>query len=41
MTGQTDLTDATWNDFVSNCQSMGLDDILAAYTSAYERYTGE
>ena len=41
MTGQTELTDEAWEEFVSRCNSMNLEDILDAYTSAYERYTGK
>ncbi|MBQ9269583.1 MAG: hypothetical protein IJ206_08725 [Oscillospiraceae bacterium] len=41
MTGQTELNDKTWEEFVTNCNSMDLDAILDAYTSAFERYTGK
>lgn len=41
MTGQNELNDQTWGDFVSRCQSMNLDEILAVYTEAYERYTSK
>ena len=41
MTGQTELNDKTWEEFATNCNSMDLDAILAAYTSAFERYTGK
>ena len=39
MTAQTELNDASWNEFVSRCESMNLDQILKVYTGAYERYT--
>lgn len=38
MTGQSELDDAAWDTFVSRCQSMNLEEILAVYTEAYERY---
>lgn len=41
MTGQTELNDSTWDEFVSKCQSMQLDEILEVYTGAYERYTAQ
>ena len=41
MTGQADLTDATWNEFVSKCQSMNAELILEVYTEAYQRYTAQ
>lgn len=41
MTGQQDLTDASWDEFVSKCESMRLDTILEVYTGAYERYIGQ
>lgn len=41
MTGQTELNDKTWTDFVSNCESMSLDKILEVYTGAFERYTSK
>lgn len=41
MTGQTELNDSTWDEFVTNCQGMQLDTILEVYTEAYERYIGQ
>ena len=41
MTGQTELTDSSWQEFVDKCDSMKLDDILEVYTGAYERYIGQ
>ena len=38
MTGQTKLTDESWNTFVEECQSMNLDKILEVYTGTYQRY---
>jgi putative aldouronate transport system substrate-binding protein len=36
--GATELNDDTWNDFVSTCESMGLDKIVAVYQNAYDQY---
>ncbi len=33
-----ELTDDSWNQFVSTCQGFQLDEILSAYTAAYQRY---
>lgn len=33
-----ELTDDSWNEFVSTCQSFRLEEILSTYTTAYERY---
>lgn len=41
MTGQTELNDSTWGEFVSKFQSMQLDEILEVYTGAYERYIAQ
>jgi len=38
MTGQTPLNDETWNNYVDTVNSMGIDDVTAAYADAYERY---
>lgn len=38
MTGQSELTDATWDKFVADCESMNLQTILDVYTGAYQRY---
>ena len=38
MTGQNELNDAAWDDFVAKCESMNLAEILEVYTGAYERY---
>lgn len=37
--GESDV-DADWNSFVETVQSMGIDDVVAAYESAGERYFG-
>lgn len=39
MTGQTELTDESWETFVADCEAMSLQEILDVYTGAYERYT--
>jgi putative aldouronate transport system substrate-binding protein len=36
--GALELNDDTWNDFVSTCDSMGLNDIVAVYQNAYDEY---
>lgn len=33
-----ELTDKSWDEFVSTCQGFQLDQILNTYTAAYERY---
>ena len=33
-----ELTDESWNEFVTTCQGFQLDEILSAYTAAYQRY---
>ena len=38
MTLSADLTDESWNEYVDYIQSHGIDDVIAAYQSAYERY---
>ena len=41
MTGQTELSDESWETFVADCEAMSLDEILEVYTGAYERYTSK
>jgi putative aldouronate transport system substrate-binding protein len=36
--GAVELNDDTWNDFVSTCESMGLNEIVAVYQNAYDEY---
>ncbi len=38
MTCATDLTDESWNAYVSYIEDSGISDIIAAYQSAYDRY---
>ena len=38
MTGAVELTDDSWNEFVSTMESMGLNDIIAVYQNAYDQY---
>lgn len=38
MSGVDELSDETWNEFVSTCNSMQLDVIQFAYQSAFNRY---
>ena len=32
--------DATWDNHIASLKAMGLDEVVAAYNSAYERYKG-
>ena len=38
MTCAADLTDDSWNEYVSYIEDSGIADITAAYQSAYDRY---
>ncbi|MCL2462154.1 MAG: extracellular solute-binding protein [Defluviitaleaceae bacterium] len=38
VTGDTPLTDASWNDFVQHVQGLGLSDLLAATQAGYDRF---
>ena len=38
MTGETELTDAAWNDYVSTMEQMGIHEIIAVYQEAYDQY---
>jgi putative aldouronate transport system substrate-binding protein len=38
MTCDADLNDETWNEYVEYIKSSGIDDVLQAYQSAYDRY---
>ena len=37
-TGDTEITDASWNDFVSTIKSMGIEEIVACYQAAQDRW---
>lgn len=37
-TGETEITDESWNDFVTDIENSGIDEIVAAYQSAQDRY---
>lgn len=37
-TGETELTDESWNEFVTNIENSGIDEIIAAYQAAQDRY---
>lgn len=37
-TGETEITDESWNEFVTNIQNSGIDEIIAAYQAAQDRY---
>lgn len=37
-TGETEITDESWNDFVQNIENSGIDEIIAAYQAAQDRY---
>lgn len=38
ITGQKELNDDTWEEYVSIIENMGLEDYVAAYQSAYDRW---
>lgn len=38
LTCQEDFNDASWNEFVTTCQSMNLDEMREIYKAAYDRY---
>lgn len=38
MTCAAELNDDTWNEYVSYITNAGIDQIIAAYQSAYDRY---
>lgn len=38
ITGQLELNDKNWNDFINKMKSIGLDDATKAYQSAYDRF---
>lgn len=38
MTGETELTDAAWDDYVSTMEQMGIHEIIAVYQEAYDQY---
>ena len=37
-TGETEITDESWNEFVTNIENSGIDEIIAAYQAAQDRY---
>jgi putative aldouronate transport system substrate-binding protein len=38
ITGQTELNDDTWNDYVSTIENMNVDEYVSVYQAAYDRY---
>lgn len=40
MSGELPLTDAEWNKFVSECQTRGINQLIAAHKTAYDRQWG-
>lgn len=36
--GETELTDESWNKYVDTVKSMGIDDVVAVYQNAQDRY---
>lgn len=40
-TGSTELNDETWGSFVSTVESMGIDDIVAVYQGAEDRWNSK
>lgn len=38
LTGAVELNDDTWNEYVSTCESMGINEIIDVYQTAYDQY---
>lgn len=38
LTGALELNDETWNEYVSTCESMGINEIIDVYQTAYDQY---
>lgn len=38
LTGAEELNDETWADYISTCESMGINEIVAVYQEAYDQY---
>ena len=38
MTGALELNDDNWNEYVSTCEEMGINEIIAVYQNAYDQY---
>ena len=38
LNGNTPLNDDTWNEFVSECENLGINEIVAVYQNAYDQY---
>lgn len=36
--GEAEITDESWSNFVSTLESMGIEEIIAVYQTAYDRY---
>ena len=41
ITGEIEITDAWWNEFVSNIDAMGAEKLIGAYEAALTRIYGE
>ncbi len=39
ITGETELNDQTWNDYVNTIKNMGIDELAAVQQAAYDRWT--
>ncbi|MBO5924509.1 MAG: hypothetical protein J6Q81_08340, partial [Lentisphaeria bacterium] len=40
MSGELPINDAEWNKFVSECQTRGVNQLIAAHKTAYDRQWG-
>ena len=38
ISGELEINDANWNNYLAELNKMGLGEVLEAYTAAYERY---
>ncbi len=38
LNGNTPLNDDTWNEFVTECDNLGINEIIAVYQNAYDEY---
>ena len=38
MTGELEITDQNWNDYVATMEEMGIYEVIAVYQNAYDQY---
>lgn len=38
MTGETEITDAAWNEYVATMENMGINEIIAVYQDVYDQH---